>query len=77
MGSIDCPRDHSILKEVKLADAFLDVCEKCGGQFFDSGEMFAAVGKAVTGAAITPAVHTAISWSSRKRTVASIATPSS
>lgn len=44
MGSIDCPRDHSILKEVKLADAFLDVCEKCGGQFFDSGEMFAAVG---------------------------------
>lgn len=41
---IDCPRDHNMMKEVKLADAFLDVCEKCGGQFFDAGEMFAACG---------------------------------
>jgi Zn-finger nucleic acid-binding protein len=41
---IECPRDHSLMKEVRLADAFLDVCEKCGGQFFDSGEMFAACG---------------------------------
>jgi len=30
--------------ETKAKDAFLDVCEKCGGQFFDSGEMFAAFG---------------------------------
>ena len=41
---IDCPRDHSMMKEVRLESAFLDVCEKCGGQFFDTGEMFAAVG---------------------------------
>lgn len=31
--------------EVKLTgEAFLDVCGKCGGQFFDSGEMLTAFG---------------------------------
>lgn len=43
---IDCPRDHSMMKEMVLVKShtFLDVCEKCGGQFFDAGEMFAAFG---------------------------------
>ena len=41
---LKCPRDESLMKETKKGDAFLDVCGKCGGEFFDSGEMFGAFG---------------------------------
>lgn len=42
---IECPRDHSLMEElVHGDDAFLDVCGKCGGQYFDAGEMFRAFG---------------------------------
>jgi Zn-finger nucleic acid-binding protein len=39
-----CPHDKSLMTHVKAGEAVLDVCRKCGGQFFDSGEMFAAFG---------------------------------
>jgi len=39
-----CPRDEHHLKHHHAGEAVLDVCGKCGGQFFDSGEMFAAFG---------------------------------
>jgi Zn-finger nucleic acid-binding protein len=32
------------MQETEHGEATLDVCGKCGGQFFDSGEMFAAFG---------------------------------
>jgi len=40
----DCPHDHTPMNHVLAGDAVLDVCRKCGGQFFDSGEMFKAFG---------------------------------
>ncbi len=39
-----CPRDSSLLAVTEVGEAALDICGKCGGQFFDSGEMFAAFG---------------------------------
>ena len=39
-----CPRDKALLGEKTSGDAHLDVCGKCGGEFFDSGEMFKAFG---------------------------------
>jgi Zn-finger nucleic acid-binding protein len=39
-----CPRDKSGLHKHEAGEAELDVCGKCGGQFFDSGEMFASFG---------------------------------
>jgi Zn-finger nucleic acid-binding protein len=39
-----CPRDKLVMHEHKQGDATLDVCTKCAGQFFDSGEMFKAFG---------------------------------
>jgi len=41
---LSCPRDKTIMKEHEVGEATLDVCGKCGGQFFDSGEMFSAFG---------------------------------
>lgn len=41
---LPCPRDKSIMHEQVVGEATLDVCHKCGGQFFDAGEMFAAFG---------------------------------
>src|SRR6185369_14641247 len=41
---LTCPRDNSLLIVKEVGDAALDACNKCGGQFFDSGEMFAAFG---------------------------------
>lgn len=41
---LECPRDHSSLVMQDIKDAALDVCNKCGGQFFDAGEMFGAFG---------------------------------
>jgi Zn-finger nucleic acid-binding protein len=39
-----CPRDAQPMAAETTGEAELDVCGKCGGQFFDSGEMFAAFG---------------------------------
>lgn len=41
---LSCPRDHATLQETTVGEAHLDVCPKCSGQYFDSGEMFAAFG---------------------------------
>ena len=41
---LSCPRDQIIMQEKVVGDAHLDICTKCGGQFFDSGEMFKAFG---------------------------------
>jgi Zn-finger nucleic acid-binding protein len=39
-----CPRDKRQMAEMAAGHAVLDVCGKCGGQYFDAGEMFAAFG---------------------------------
>ena len=39
-----CPRDHSVMEEVNKNGAFIDICQKCGGMYFDQGEMFGACG---------------------------------
>jgi len=39
-----CPHDKHLMAHVNAGEAVLDICRKCGGQFFDSGEMFAAFG---------------------------------
>jgi Zn-finger nucleic acid-binding protein len=41
---LSCPRDKVVMREKIVGEAHLDVCGKCGGQFFDAGEMFAANG---------------------------------
>lgn len=41
-----CPRDRAMMKKQQTGEATLDTCGKCGGTFFDSGEMFAAFGLA-------------------------------
>ena len=41
---LECPRDHSVMKEHEQGEAVLDICQKCHGQFFDTGEMFGAFG---------------------------------
>lgn len=41
---LQCPRDKSLMKAHEVGEAVLDTCGKCGGQFFDSGELFAALG---------------------------------
>lgn len=41
---LTCPRDHALLQVQEVGEAELDICGTCGGQFFDSGEMFAAFG---------------------------------
>lgn len=41
---LECPRDHALMEETHVGTAYLDVCGKCGGQYFDSGEMFEAFG---------------------------------
>jgi Zn-finger nucleic acid-binding protein len=40
----DCPHDKTPMTQVIAGEAVLDLCRKCGGQFFDSGEMFSAFG---------------------------------
>src|SRR5687767_14277098 len=39
-----CPRCKVNMKETHSQGTFLDDCERCGGVFFDQGEMFAALG---------------------------------
>jgi Zn-finger nucleic acid-binding protein len=41
---LSCPRDKAHMRTTETGQATLDVCGKCGGQYFDSGEMFAAFG---------------------------------
>ena len=41
----ECPRCHVPLEELHAQGASIDRCGKCGGTFFDQGEMFAAVGR--------------------------------
>lgn len=41
---LSCPRDHATMKEEHKNEAFIDICPKCGGMFFDQGEMFSACG---------------------------------
>jgi Zn-finger nucleic acid-binding protein len=41
---VHCPRDKALLQLSEVGEAHLDVCLKCGGQFFDTGEMFKAFG---------------------------------
>jgi predicted Zn finger-like uncharacterized protein len=41
---LQCPRDNTLMTVKEHGEAQLDVCNKCGGQFFDAGEMFAAFG---------------------------------
>ena len=39
-----CPHDKTQMEHVTAGEAVLDLCRKCGGRFFDAGEMFAAFG---------------------------------
>jgi Zn-finger nucleic acid-binding protein len=39
-----CPRDKATMEELVEGSTFLDRCPKCGGTFFDQGEMFGALG---------------------------------
>src|ERR1700728_540487 len=39
-----CPRDQHLMKHVTAGECVLDVCRACGGQVFDTGEMFAPFG---------------------------------
>jgi len=41
---LPCPRDKAPMRMTVTGGATLDVCGKCGGQYFDSGEIFAAFG---------------------------------
>ncbi len=41
---LECPRDGTLMMENVTGEAVLDLCGKCGGQFFDTGEMFGAFG---------------------------------
>ena len=41
---LECPRDGSLMNENVHGESVLDVCAKCGGQFFDHGEMYGAFG---------------------------------
>jgi Zn-finger nucleic acid-binding protein len=41
---LECPRDGTLMTENVVGESVLDVCSKCSGQFFDTGEMFGAFG---------------------------------
>ncbi len=41
---LECPRDRTTMTENVVGESVLDICGKCGGQFFDTGEMFGAFG---------------------------------
>lgn len=38
-SSIKCPRCDGSLKEIKLEDVLIDMCDKCAGVWLDSGEL--------------------------------------
>jgi Zn-finger nucleic acid-binding protein len=39
MSSMQCPRCDGNLKETKFEQVLIDVCDKCGGVWLDSGEL--------------------------------------
>jgi Zn-finger nucleic acid-binding protein len=41
---LECPRDRTLMTENVVGESILDTCGKCGGQFFDTGEMFGSFG---------------------------------
>jgi Zn-finger nucleic acid-binding protein len=41
----ECPRCHVPLEEVHAEEASIDRCKRCGGTFFDQGEMLTALGR--------------------------------
>jgi Zn-finger nucleic acid-binding protein len=43
-GDATCPRDKVVMKEFEAGEAMIEVCHKCNGQFFDTGEMYKAFG---------------------------------
>ena len=43
-GDATCPRDKVIMKQFEAGEAVIEICHKCNGQFFDTGEMFKAFG---------------------------------
>lgn len=38
-SSMQCPRCDGSLKENKFEEVLIDICEKCGGVWLDSGEL--------------------------------------
>lgn len=38
-SSMPCPRCDGVLKQNKFEEVKIDVCEKCGGVWLDSGEL--------------------------------------
>jgi len=38
-SSMKCPRCDGSLKESKFEDVTIDICDKCGGVWLDSGEL--------------------------------------
>lgn len=47
--NMKCPKDGSLLKKRKVKGITVDFCEKCGGSFFDKGEIEKLFRKKVTG----------------------------
>jgi len=39
LSSMQCPRCDGTLKEIKVEEVSIDICEKCGGVWLDSGEL--------------------------------------
>src|ERR671911_404647 len=39
LSSMKCPRCDGALNESKVEDVTIDVCDKCGGVWLDSGEL--------------------------------------
>lgn len=41
---LQCPRDKALMKTLEVNGVHLDRCDRCQGTFFDTGEMFGALG---------------------------------
>jgi hypothetical protein len=39
LSSMKCPRCDGSLKESKFEEVLIDICDKCGGVWLDSGEL--------------------------------------
>jgi len=39
LSSMKCPRCDGTLKENKFEEVLIDICDKCGGVWLDSGEL--------------------------------------
>ncbi|HET6974197.1 MAG TPA: zf-TFIIB domain-containing protein [Pyrinomonadaceae bacterium] len=39
LSSMQCPRCDGTLKENKFEEVLIDICDKCGGVWLDSGEL--------------------------------------